>query len=342
MQPLIIMSNSEAFAVDQLYSNEEIYRALGVGNAGGIRVKRQADGATQRIVIMTSVPNAKLLTENPYHDRVEDDVLVYTGTGRLGDQAELGPNAKILKQRDSSFPIWGFQLQTSRRDRSSGPKRWKFLGLLQLLRNYVEAQSDATGELRNVCIFEFGVHRHISEIAVGFDAETMATLIRESANLGFDDEADREVELKESPLAVSPSDASTLAIIRTRLLQQEPRTFELTIGALLAKSGYEYVDVTRFSQDGGIDVNARPGHLMWPMQHLLLQVQAKRWIHTVGRREVAELRGSILPHSVGCIITTSHFTRAAITESSNAGKVPIALVNGNQLAGLIYNYGIEV
>ena len=74
------MSNLDAFTVDQLYSNEEIYRALGVGNAGGIRVKTRADGAVQRIVIMTSLPNAKLLAENPYHDRVEDQ----------GDCAKLG------------------------------------------------------------------------------------------------------------------------------------------------------------------------------------------------------------------------------------------------------------
>lgn len=336
------MSNLEAFTVDQLYSNEEIYRALGVGNAGGIRVKIRPDGATQRIVIMTSLPNAKLLSENPYHDRVEDDVLVYTGTGRLGDQDELGRNAKILQQRDNLFPIWGFQLQTSRRDRSSGPRRWKFLGLLQLLRNYVETQSDATGEMRNACVFEFFVHRKIADPVVSSDSETMATLIRESSEVGYDDDADREVELNESPLIASSSDATSLAIIRTRLLQQDPKHFEFTIGALLIKTGFQDVEVTRFSQDGGIDVNARPGQLMWPMQHLLLQVQAKRWVHTVGRREVAELRGSILPHSIGCIITTSHFTRAAITESSSAGKVPIALISGNELANLIKTYGVEV
>ena len=336
------MSNLDAFTVDQLYSNEEIYRALGVGNAGGIRVKTRAGGATQRIVIMTSLPNARLLAENPYHDRVEGNVLVYTGAGRLGDQAELGPNAKILLQRNNMFPIWGFQLQTSRRDRSLGPKRWKFLGLLQLLRNFVETQSDVTGVMRNACVFEFFVHRKIAEPVVDSDAETMATLIRESSELGYDDEADREVELNESPLVASSSDASALAIIRTRLLQQDPKRFEFTIGALLCKTGFQEVEVTRFSQDGGIDVNARPGQLMWPMQHLLLQVQAKRWVHTVGRREVAELRGSILPHSIGCIITTSHFTRAAITESSGAGKVPIALIGGNELAKLIGSYGVEV
>lgn len=336
------MSNPETFTVDQLYSNEEIYRALGVGNAGGIRVKTRLDGATQRIVIMTSLPDAKLLSENPYHDRVEDGVLVYTGTGRLGDQTESGRNAKIFEQRNNLFPIWGFQLQTSRRDRSSGPKRWKFLGLLQLLRNYIETQSDATGEMRNACVFEFFVHRKISEPAVSFDSETMATLIRDSAEVGYNDEADREVELNESPLIASSPDATSWAIIRTKLLQQEPRRFEVTIGALLSKTGFQDVEVTRFNQDGGVDVNARPGQLMWPMQHLLLQVQAKRWIHSVGRREVAELRGSILPHSIGCIITTSHFTRAAITESSSAGKVPIALISGNELASLIKNYGVEV
>ncbi|MBC7821024.1 MAG: restriction endonuclease, partial [Planctomycetaceae bacterium] len=102
------------------------------------------------------------------------------------------------------------------------------------------------------------------------------------------------------------------------------------------------VEVTRYSQDGGIDVNARPGLSVWPIRHLFVQVQAKRWLHTVGRREVAELRGSILPHAVGCIVTTSHFSRAAIEESSNAGKVPIALIDGHELASLITTFRLKL
>jgi len=55
----------------------------------------------------------------------------------------------------------------------------------------------------------------------------------------------------------------------------------------------------------------------------------------VGRKEVAELRGSLSPHAVGCIMTTSHFSRAAITESTDLGKIPISLIDGYRLGELV-------
>ena len=40
--------------------------------------------------------------------------------------------------------------------------------------------------------------------------------------------------------------------------------------------------------DGGVDVNARAGARNWLFESTLVQVQAKRWLHSVGRKEVAE------------------------------------------------------
>ena len=67
----------------------------------------------------------------------------------------------------------------------------------------------------------------------------------------------------------------------------------------------------------------------------LVQVQAKRWLHTVGRREVAQLRGSLQPFARGALVTTSHFSKAAITESTEEGKIPIVLVDGYSFASLV-------
>jgi len=67
----------------------------------------------------------------------------------------------------------------------------------------------------------------------------------------------------------------------------------------------------------------------------LVQVQAKRWLHSVGRREVAELRGSLHPYARGTIVTTSHFTRAAVLEARDAGKAPIVLVDGLDFSRLV-------
>lgn len=99
--------------------------------------------------------------------------------------------------------------------------------------------------------------------------------------------------------------------------------------------GFSEVCVTRYSADGGVDVNARAGRRIWIFENVLVQVQAKRWLHSVGRKEVAELRGSLQPFARGAVVTTSHFSKAAISEASEQGKNPIALVDGVKLSQVV-------
>ncbi len=61
----------------------------------------------------------------------------------------------------------------------------------------------------------------------------------------------------------------------------------------------------------------------------------KRWKHSVGRKEVANLRGSLGFNSFGVIISTSHFTASAINESQGIGKNPINLVGMKDLYEII-------
>jgi len=79
-------TQNEVFTVGDLYTHEEVYKTLKVGNAGGIRPSVGKDGETRRLVVMTSHPSARIIRENPYHDRIEGDVLVYTAAGLEGDQ----------------------------------------------------------------------------------------------------------------------------------------------------------------------------------------------------------------------------------------------------------------
>ena len=74
---------------------------------------------------------------------------------------------------------------------------------------------------------------------------------------------------------------------------------------------------------------------MWVFENNLIKVQAKRWLHSVGRKEVAELRGSLQPYAKGAVVTTSHFSKAAITEAGEEGKNPITLVDGFRLSKLV-------
>src|SRR5260370_37008580 len=115
----------------------------------------------------------------------------------------------------------------------------------------------------------------------------------------------------------------------------EPQAFEFFIKDLLVHTGFTEVCVTRYSADGGIDVYGKAGGRMWIFGSTMVQVQAKRWLHSVGRKEVAELRGSLQPFARGAIVTTSHFSKAAINEAGQEGKNPIVLVDGFKLSKVV-------
>ncbi len=325
-----------SFEVGQLYSNESISFLLGVGNAGGVRPNLNPDGSVRRLVLMTAIPEARVAAENPYHDRVEDDVLIYTGAGLQGDQEPAGLNRRLTEQATARFPVWCFRQEFSRRDKAAGKNRWRFLGLLMLLRYYQELQVDAAGLSRSVWIFEFGIVPELASVAIDDDSAITTTAFAMPA---------RGTVLDRTPVAPeSPSgdvDEKVLAQLRSRMLALDPRGFEFLIRSVLIATGYEGVTVTRYSQDGGIDVNAAFGPSGWPVRSCRVQVQAKRWLHTVGRKEVAELRGSLGPDGIGCLVTTSHFSKAAVTEATEAGKNPITLVNGWQLSQLLASLNID-
>lgn len=323
---------AKSFSVGEHYSNDEICAALAVGNAGGVRPCVESGNGLRRLVLTTSVPSARQLRENPYHDRLEGDVLVYTGAGREGDQTLGGVNKRIPQQPADGFPIYGFILIGSRRDARLGPKRWRFMGLLQYLRHYPETQMDSRGSTRQTWVFEFRVHSEPKVVPVAHDRE-LALKIASSTPAAVEQE-DREIATPGPATVGSATDPQVIEGMRRQLLAVTPERFEHIIRDLLLRSGFDRVAVTRFTQDGGIDVNAVASPAMWCIQDLLLQVQAKRWLHTVGRKEVAELRGSLDPFARGAVVTTSHFSRAATAEAIAPGKNPIVLVDGYRLASL--------
>src|SRR5271156_4496866 len=97
----------EVLKVGQLYSNEEIFKSLKVGNAGGIRLSL-LNSAVLRAVIMTSEQNFHGVRENPYHDMLEGDILTYTAAGKVGQQTFAGMNSRLIEQKTFNFPIHAF------------------------------------------------------------------------------------------------------------------------------------------------------------------------------------------------------------------------------------------
>jgi HJR/Mrr/RecB family endonuclease len=322
----------DALTVGQLYSNEEIFKALKVSNAGGIRLSLQGK-SVQRAIIMTSVQRFHGSGENPYQDRLEGGILIYTAAGKLGEQTLAGTNNRLIEQIKFSFPIHGFILTASRRDRSVGPKRWEYLGLLEYLRHYPDTQLDADGDVRKVWLFEFKVHNEHQVVSLAGEMaisnQVLSASRVEHADSPSDDEIIGQNEHQQA------ENMKQVEQVRGKLLGMEPRKFELFVKDLLIHCGFQDVCVTRFSADGGIDVNARVGSRIWMFENTVVQVQAKRWLHSVGRKEVAELRGSLQPFARGAVVTTSHFSRAAINEATDEGKNPIALVDGFRLSKVV-------
>lgn len=321
----------ESLIVGQLYSNEEIFKSLKLSNAGGIRLSLR-DKTVLRAAIMTSVQDLHGAGENPYHDRLEGGILTYTAAGKLGQQTLAGVNHRLLEQRTLNFPIHGFVLVASRRDKVVGPKRWKYLGLLEYLRHYPDTQVDADGKVRQVWLFEFKIHQEQEVLPLPLDAAISSQTLVASRLLAAEFADD---DIIEATTRQETESIERIEQVRGRLLAMEPRKFELFVRDLLVHCGYSDVCVTKFSADGGVDVNARAGGRIWIFERTLVQVQAKRWLHSVGRKQVAELRGSLQPFAKGAVITTSHFSKAAINEAAEDGKSPIALIDGFRLSGVV-------
>ena len=92
--------------------------------------------------------------------------------------------------------------------------------------------------------------------------------------------------------------------------------------------------------DGGMDVTGTLAQAGLPA--VRLAVQAKRVTGGVGPHVVTQLRGSVPPGTYGIVITTGHFTRAAIAEADRADRNAIKLVDGPELAHVLVESGIGV
>ena len=131
------------FVVGQQYTNDQIGISLRVENLGGIRPSVDASRKIRHIAIVTKLAGTgQNILENPYQDRIEGNILVFTGQGKAGDQTLTGRNKRITEQFDTPIPLYCFE--------SCGRQLYVFRGLLELLRHYFEMQIDSDRKLRKV------------------------------------------------------------------------------------------------------------------------------------------------------------------------------------------------
>ncbi len=134
----------------------------------------------------------------------------------------------------------------------------------------------------------------------------------------------------------------TRSELRKRLMEMPPKRFETLIGLLLMALGFdeETIQTTSYSGDGGVDVRGvlNAGNIT----RINAAVQVKRWRSNIQAPTVQALRGSLVVHEQGIIMTTSKFSKGAQEESQAPGKVRISLIDGEKLLDLLIQHKIGI
>jgi len=139
---------------------------------------------------------------------------------------------------------------------------------------------------------------------------------------------------------VEQANHHTRAELLKMVKKMNPTEFEELVGRLLAAIGFEEVEVTSRSKDGGIDV--RGTLVVGDVIRTRLAVQVKKWEKNIQTPTVQQVRGSLGTHEQGLIITTSDFSKGAKDEAERANATPVGLMNGEQLVALLIENEIGV
>jgi restriction system protein len=146
----------------------------------------------------------------------------------------------------------------------------------------------------------------------------------------------RAQQKEEPEEAVAPPDIGFLPTsdYRTALIEKirslPPASFEKLAQRLLRESGFQQVEVTGRSGDGGIDGK---GILqVSPLLSFQVIFQCKRYSGSVTPSQIRDFRGAMMGRAdKGIFLTTGTFTAEARKEASRDGVPPIELVDADKL-----------
>ena len=128
-------------------------------------------------------------------------------------------------------------------------------------------------------------------------------------------------------------------IIIDSLTGLDGKEFEEFIKHILEVVGFT-AETTQYVGDKGIDVN---GVLdAEGLAEITLRVQVKRVHGSINNKEVLAIRGALEQGEHPCLITLSKFTSKAQEEAVATGKIPVKLIDGYDLAGLILKHFDEI
>lgn len=129
--------------------------------------------------------------------------------------------------------------------------------------------------------------------------------------------------------------------IRETLRTINPYLFEELVKRLLEAMGYEDVEVTSASHDGGVDVKAK---IEVGITTVTEVVQVKRYQGSISRPVLDQLRGSLHRFDAmrGTIISTGKFSSGTKEAAFEKGAAPITLIDGDKLIDLLMEHEIGV
>lgn len=125
------------------------------------------------------------------------------------------------------------------------------------------------------------------------------------------------------------------------LAHMNPYKFEHLVKLLLQEMGYEEVNVTSPSNDGGVDVEA---NIELGISSIHEVVQVKRHAGVINRPVLDQLRGSLHRFNAmrGTIVTTGKFAAGAKKAAMEQGGAPVTLIDGEKLLDLLIEHEIGI
>lgn len=130
-----------------------------------------------------------------------------------------------------------------------------------------------------------------------------------------------------------PADSEWQNELLATLRAMPPDAFERLCQLVLRAHGFRDVKVTGRSGDGGID---GVGVLRVELISFRVVFQCKRYVGTVGARDIREFQGAMMGQAEkGLFLTTGHFSGSAQDEAVRPGAPAIDLIDGPELCDLL-------
>jgi restriction system protein len=159
---------------------------------------------------------------------------------------------------------------------------------------------------------------------------------REDADRRSDAPAPEEDPVNGNPVETEGWEKRLLAVVG----RMSPDAFERLAQRLLREAGFTKVEVRGKTGDGGID---GVGVLRVNLVSFQIYFQCKRWVGSVGAREIRDFRGALQGRAdKGLFITPGTYTAQASDEATRDGAIAIDQIDGDRLVELLKDLKLGV